>query len=145
MVLVQVLQTLWRHCMNVALSTRGYLRRCSATFGLMQQLVRDFMHEDRELLGFRLSRKDGDAPAVAPAERGSDVLGEDKLDSLLLHEREKTVAVLANIAAHLTQCGNFRAFGLRDIKDIGIAKANKNTDIRTARELISLDLCPARR
>jgi hypothetical protein len=50
-----------------------------------------------------LPRQDGDASAVAHAERGGDALGEDKLDALTLNESNQTVAVLAYVSADLAQ------------------------------------------
>jgi len=47
--------------------------------------------------------------------RGSNSLGEAKLDALRFHELEKPFAVSAHIAVYFGQGGEFFAFGLADI------------------------------
>ena len=98
-----------------------------AALGLVQHLVREFMDKRGKFLGFRLAGENGNPAAVADAQRGSDVLGKDKLDALLLDERNKTVAVLAHVAVYLVHGGKLRAVGLRHIEDIGVAKSNQDS------------------
>src|SRR5580698_6398017 len=100
--------------------------------------MREFMHKSRKLLGLRLSRQDIDAASVACAEGRTNVLGKNKLDSLLLDKGEKAVAILARIPAHLAQDWKLRAFGLRDIKDVRIAKANENAGVLASNVLFGL-------
>src|SRR5258708_26785945 len=50
--------------------------------------------------------------------RGSNSLGEAKLDALRFHELEQTFAVAAHVAIDFGQCGEFLAFGLVDIENI---------------------------
>ena len=106
-----------------------YLGRGRPALGLVQHLVREFMDKGAELLGLGLSGKNGNPSAVADAKRGGDLLGKDKLDALGFDERNETVAVLANRAAHLPHGGKLCAFGLRHIEDVGIAESNKNAGV----------------
>jgi len=82
------------------------------------------MYQRGELLGLRLTGENGDASAVAHAERGSDLLVVDKLDALALEERGQTVDVLAGIARDFAQLGKVYAIGLRNIlsRDLGPAR-----------------------
>ena len=50
--------------------------------------------------------------------RGSNLLGEAKLDALRLHELEQTFAVSAGIAIDFGQCWKVFAFGLSDVKNV---------------------------
>src|SRR6266853_5746626 len=50
--------------------------------------------------------------------RGSNSLGEAKLDTLRFHELEQAFAVSAHVAIDFGQCWEFLAFGLADIEDI---------------------------
>ena len=70
------------------------------------------MDKRGKFLRFRLAGENGDPAAVADTQRGSDVLGKDKLDALLVDERDKAVAVLAHVAVYLVHRGKFRAVGL---------------------------------
>ncbi len=99
---------------------------------LLQQLMRQLVNERGELLGLRLTGKNGDASAVAYAKRRCDLLGKDKLDALPLDEGNETVVVLANIAGDFAHGGKLRAFGLLHIEDIGIAKPNKDAGVLLA-------------
>ena len=47
--------------------------------------------------------------------RGSNSLGETKLDALCFHELEQTFAVSAHVAIDFGQCWKFFAFGLSDV------------------------------
>ena len=47
--------------------------------------------------------------------RGSNSLGEAKLDALRFNELEQTFAVSAHVAIDFGQCWEFFAFGLADI------------------------------
>ena len=47
--------------------------------------------------------------------RGSNSLGEAKLDALRFHELEQTFAVSAHVAIDFGQCWEFLAFGLTDV------------------------------
>src|SRR5579864_6472148 len=50
--------------------------------------------------------------------RGSNSLGETKLDGLRFYELEQTFAVSAHVAIDFGQCWEFFAFGLTDIKNV---------------------------
>src|SRR5271170_4591945 len=50
--------------------------------------------------------------------RGSNSLGETKLDALRFHELEQAFAVSAHVPIDFGQCWEFFAFGLADIKNI---------------------------
>ena len=62
--------------------------------------------------------------------RGSNSLGEAKLDALRFHELEQAFAVSAHIAVYFGQGGEFLAFGLADIL---------SRDLRPS--LCALDVC----
>ena len=47
--------------------------------------------------------------------RGSNSLGEAKLDALRFHELEQTFAVSAHVAIDFGQCWKLFAFGLSDV------------------------------
>jgi len=47
--------------------------------------------------------------------RGSNSLGEAKLDALRFHELKKAVAVSAHVPVDFGQCWEFFAFGLTDV------------------------------
>src|SRR5580698_6183502 len=100
--------------------------------------MREFVHKGRKLLGLRLSPQDVDASAVAYAKCWANVLRKNKLDSLLLDEGEKAVAILARIPAHLAQGRKLRAFGLGDIEDVRLAKANENAGVLAGKILFRL-------
>src|ERR1700678_2927862 len=87
------------------------------------------MHQRSEGFGLRLTGQDGDASTVAHAERGCDLLGKDKLDALLLNERNEAVVVLANVAIDFAHRGKLRTFGLAHVEDVGIAESNKNAGV----------------
>jgi hypothetical protein len=76
-----------------------------------------------------LTGQDGDASAIAHTQSGSDLIGKNKLDALILDKGNKTVVVLAYVAIDFAHRGKLRAFGLRHIKDIGIAKSKKDAGI----------------
>src|SRR6202167_1243575 len=50
--------------------------------------------------------------------RGSNSLGEAKLDALRFHELEQPFAVSAHVAIDFGQCGKVFAFGLTDIENV---------------------------
>src|SRR5271165_2876540 len=50
--------------------------------------------------------------------RGSDSLGEAKLDALRFHELEQPFAVSTHVAIDFGQCWEFFAFGLTDVKNV---------------------------
>src|SRR5258708_31997028 len=50
--------------------------------------------------------------------RGTNSLGEVKLDALRFHELEQTFAVSAHVAVDFGQCGKFFAFGLVDVENV---------------------------
>src|SRR5260370_39014178 len=50
--------------------------------------------------------------------RGSNSLGEAKLDALRFHELEQAFAVSAHVAVDFGQCGEFFAFGLTDVENV---------------------------
>src|SRR5260370_36054739 len=50
--------------------------------------------------------------------RGSNSLGEAKLDAVRFHELEQALAVSAHVAVYFGQCGEFLAFGLTDIENV---------------------------
>src|SRR6266852_2368405 len=91
--------------------------------------MRQLMNKGGEDFGLRLTGQDGDATAIAHAESGCDVLGEDKLDSLTIYEGKQTVVVFAHVAIDLTHCGKVDAIGLLHVEDIGIAEANKDAGV----------------
>jgi hypothetical protein len=95
-------------------------------------------HRGSAPFGLGLTGQDGDASAVADAERGSNLLGEDKLDALLLYKRHETVAVLSDLAAHLPHRGKLRALGLQDIEDVGVAEANQDAGVLPGDVLLGL-------
>ena len=73
------------------------------------------MHERGKLLGGLHPGKQRDLPAMRETLRGSNSLGETKLDALRFHELEQTFAVSAHVAIDFGQCGKFFAFGLADV------------------------------
>src|SRR5208282_231251 len=76
------------------------------------------MHERGKLLGGLHPCKQRDLPAMRETLRGSNSLGEAKLDALRFHELEQAFAVSAHVAIDFGQCGEFFAFGLGDIENI---------------------------
>src|SRR5260370_38583879 len=87
------------------------------------------MYQGGEGFGLRLTGQDGDASAIAHAESGRDVLGEDKLDALTINEGKQTVVALAHVAIDFADRGKIDAFGLLHVEDMGIAEANKDAGI----------------
>ena len=73
------------------------------------------MHERGKFLGGLHPGKQRDFPAMRKTLRGSNSLGEVKLDPLRFDELEQTVAVSAHVAIDFGQCWKFFAFGLADI------------------------------
>src|SRR5260370_4261723 len=87
------------------------------------------MHKRGERVGVRLAGQDGDASSVTHAERGRDVLGEDKLNAMTINERNRTVVILSHVAIDFAHCGKIDSFGLLHVEDIGIAEANKDAGV----------------
>jgi hypothetical protein len=81
----------------------------------MEHFVSDLMHERGKLLGWLHPRKQGDPPAIGETLRGSNSLGEGKLDALRFYELEQAFAVSAYIAIDFGQGWEFFAFGLTDV------------------------------
>src|SRR5216683_4449301 len=100
--------------------------------------MRQLMHQSGEDFGLRLTGQNGDASAVAHAESGRDVLGIDKLNALTFDERQQTVMVLSHVAIDFAHRGKLDTFCLLHIKDIGIAKANKDAGILLGNVLLGL-------
>src|ERR1700685_4151049 len=76
------------------------------------------MHERGELLGWLHPCKQRDLPAMRKTLRGSNSLGETKLDGLRFHELEQTFAVSAHVAVDFGQCWEFFAFGLGNVENV---------------------------
>src|SRR5258708_29422916 len=76
------------------------------------------MHKRRKLLGRLHPWKQGDFSAMRETLRGSNSLGEAKLDALRFHELEQTFAVSACVAIDFGQCWKVFAFGLSDVKNV---------------------------
>ena len=81
----------------------------------MQHFVGDLMDERGKLLGWLHPRKQRDLPAMRKTLRGSNSLGETKLDALRFDELEQPFAVSGHIAVYFGQGGEFLAFGLTDV------------------------------
>jgi hypothetical protein len=81
----------------------------------MQHFVSNLMHERGKLLGWLHPCKQRDLPAMRKTLRGSNSLGETKLNALRFHELEQAFAVSAHVAIDFGQCWEFFAFGLADI------------------------------
>jgi hypothetical protein len=111
--------------MGLGLCLPHHVRRSRAPLGFVQHLMRQLMHQRGEGFRLRLTGQDGDAPAVAHAESGRDVIGKDKLDALTLDERNQTVMVFAHVAIDFVHRGKLNAFRLLDVKHIG-GKLDKN-------------------
>jgi len=88
----------------------------------------------------RMSGQNGNASAVAHAERGCDLFSEDKLDALTINERKQTIVVLAHVTVDFAHCGKLNAFGLLHVEDIGIAEANKNAGILLGNVLLGFHI-----
>src|SRR5580658_3356191 len=84
----------------------------------MQHFVGDLMYKSGELLGWLHPCKKRDLPAMRKTLRGSNSLGEAKLDALRFHELEQAFAVSAHVAIDFGQCWEFFAFRLTDIKNV---------------------------
>src|SRR3984957_10346892 len=69
-----------------------------AAIATMQHFVSDLMHKRGELLGWLHPCKQRDLAAIRETLRGSNSLGETKLDALRFHELEQTLAVSAHVA-----------------------------------------------
>src|SRR5271156_1543143 len=76
------------------------------------------MHKRGKLLGCLHPWKQRDLPAMRKTLRGSNSLGETKLDALRFHELEQAFAVSAHVPIDFGQCWEFFAFGLADIENI---------------------------
>jgi hypothetical protein len=81
----------------------------------MQHFVSNLMHQCGKLLGWLHPCKQRDLPAMRKTLRGSNSLGETKLNALRFHELEQAFAVSAHVAIDFGQCWEFFAFGLTDI------------------------------
>ena len=97
------------------LSFADLLRRQSAAIATMQHFVGDLMYKRGELLGGLHPGKQRDLSAMRETLRGSNSLGEAKLDALRFHELKQTFAVSAHVAIDFGQCREFLAFGLTDV------------------------------
>src|ERR1700731_1539014 len=89
----------------------------------MQHFVSNLMHERGKLLGWLHPGKQRDLPAMRKTLRGSNSLGEAKLDALRFHELEQAFAVSAHVAVDFGQCWEFLAFGLADIENVNGSKS----------------------
>src|SRR5580704_14308804 len=89
-----------------------------AAVATVEHFVGDLMHERGKLLGWLHPCKQRDLPAIRQTLRGSNSLGETKLDALRFHELKQTFAVSAHVAIDFGQCWEFFAFGLVDIENI---------------------------
>src|ERR1700733_14079421 len=81
------------------------------------------MHEGGKLLGWLHPCKQSDLPAIGETLRGSNSLGEAKLDALRFHELEQAFAVSAHVPVYFGECGKVFAFGLADIENINGAES----------------------
>jgi len=88
----------------------------------------------------RMPGQNGNASAVAHAERGCDLFSEDKLDALTINERKQTIVVLAHVTVDFAHCGKLNAFGLLHVEDVGIAEANKNAGILLGNVLLGFHI-----
>ena len=86
-----------------------------AAVATVQHFVSDLMHEGGKLLGWLHPSKQRDLPAMRKTLRGSNSLGEAKLDTLRFHELEQPFAVSAHVAVDFGQRGKVFAVSLADI------------------------------
>jgi hypothetical protein len=91
------------------------LGRQAATVAPVQHLVSDLVRERGKLLGGLHSGKQCDLPAMRKTLRGSNSLGEAKLDALRSYELEKALAVSAHVAVDFSQRWKLFAFGLSNV------------------------------
>src|SRR5450756_134082 len=87
------------------------------------------MHQCGEGFCLRLTGKDRNASAITYAERGRDLIGKDKLDTLFFNECQKTVVVLSCIALNVLYLGKIGPICLLDIEDVGIPESDEDADI----------------
>src|ERR1035441_1357111 len=87
------------------------------------------MHQRSEGFGLRLTGKDGNASAITYAERGRDLIGKAKFDTLFFNECQKTVVVLSCIALNVLYLGKIGPICLLDIEDVGIPESDQNTGV----------------
>ena len=118
-----------------------------ASFGLVQHLVRQFMHKSREFFSGRLA---GQSKAilrfsVAHAKGGGDAFFELQRDALSNDKIHEAVAVLPGTAGNaLGEFGKLFAFRLAHIEDIGGAESYQNGLVLSADVLLGfLILLPA--
>jgi len=86
-----------------------------ASVTTVEHFMGDLMHERGELLGWLHPRKQRDFSPMRDAFRGSNSLGEAKLNALRLHELEQPFAVSAHVAVDFGQRGKLFAFGLGNV------------------------------
>ncbi len=100
-----------------------FARGLFAAVATVQKFVRQFVHERRELLGWRLARKKRDASAIRSPAGRRDVLGSTRRDILRGGKPAEPVAIFARISVHHANLRQLLAIGLTDIKDVSGAEA----------------------
>ena len=92
--------------------------RVAVVLAAMQHFVSNLMHERGKLFRWLHPGKQRDFPAIRETLRGSNSLGETKLDTLRFHELEQSFAVSAHVAIDFGQCWEFFAFRLANVENI---------------------------
>jgi hypothetical protein len=100
---------------GLGLSLADFLGGQGATVAPVQHLVSDLMRERGKFLGRLHPGKQRDLPAIRQALGGCDVFGVVECDALAFDELYEAFPVAAHVALDFGQCGEFFAFGLRDV------------------------------